>query len=91
VEVCPFDAIKEDFATRTADCTQCQTCAGVCPPKAIKFVERWNGVELKDPGTETEVAVTRRGFLGAAAGGMVAVLCIESVATEKNSCRCDHR
>ncbi|MDA0337157.1 MAG: 4Fe-4S binding protein [bacterium] len=81
VEVCPFDAIKEDFTTRTADCTQCQTCAGVCPPKVIKFVERWNGVELKDSGTQTEIPVSRRGFLGAAAGGIVAVLGIESVAS----------
>ena len=42
VEICPFDAIKPDFTTRTTDCTLCQTCAGVCPTHAIKFVERWN-------------------------------------------------
>ena len=40
VEICPFDAIKPDFTTRTTDCTLCQTCAGVCPTHAIKFVER---------------------------------------------------
>ncbi|MEX0715381.1 MAG: 4Fe-4S binding protein [Planctomycetaceae bacterium] len=70
VEVCPFDAIKPDFTTRTTDCTLCQTCAGVCPTHAIKFVERWNLVELKvenDPPTH-ETAIGRRGFLAAGIG-----------------------
>ncbi len=70
VEICPFDAIKPDFTTRTSDCTLCQTCAGVCPTQAIKFVERWNGVELKlldDPPTH-ETALGRRGFLAASVG-----------------------
>ncbi|MEX0702812.1 MAG: 4Fe-4S binding protein [Planctomycetales bacterium] len=70
VEVCPFDAIKPDFTTRTTDCTLCQTCAGVCPTHAIKFVERWNLVELKvenDPPTR-ETAIGRRGFLAAGIG-----------------------
>ena len=49
VEICPFDAIKPDFTTRTTDCTLCQTCGGVCPTHAIKFVERTNRVELKVP------------------------------------------
>ncbi len=70
VEICPFDAIKPDFTTRTTDCTLCQTCAGVCPTHAIKFVDRWNLVELKvenDPPTH-ETRLGRRGFLAAAAG-----------------------
>lgn len=70
VEICPFDAIKPDFTTRTTDCTLCQTCAGVCPTQAIKFVERWNLVELKvlnDPPTN-ETALGRRGFLAAGVG-----------------------
>jgi polyferredoxin len=70
VEICPFDAIKPDFTTRTSDCTLCQTCGGVCPTHAIKFVERWNGVELKlmdDPPTR-ETALGRRGFLAAGVG-----------------------
>jgi ferredoxin len=70
VEICPFDAIKPDFTTRTSDCTLCQTCAGVCPTHAIKFVERWNGVELKlldDPPTH-ETPLGRRGFLAAGIG-----------------------
>ena len=79
VEVCPFDAIREDFNTRTADCTLCQTCGGVCPTKAIQFVERWNRMELKSLGPVAEISVSRRGFLGAAAGGMVAVLGVESI------------
>jgi ferredoxin len=76
VEVCPFDAIKPDFTTRTTDCTLCQTCGGVCPTQAIKFVERWNGVQLKvlnDPPTG-ETRLGRRGFLSAAVGTTAATL-----------------
>ncbi len=75
VEVCPFDAIKPDFTTRTADCTLCQTCGGVCPTHAIKFVDRWNTAELKpvnDPPTG-ETALGRRGFLAWIAGGTTAL------------------
>ncbi len=76
VEICPFDAIKPDFTTRTTDCTMCQSCGGVCPTHAIKFVERWNIVELKienDPPTR-ETALGRRGFLSLAAGGTAAAV-----------------
>lgn len=75
VEICPFDAIKADFTTRTTDCTLCQTCGGVCPTHAIKFVERWNVVELKvenDPPTN-ETQLGRRGFLALAGGSTAAV------------------
>jgi MauM/NapG family ferredoxin protein len=70
VEICPFDAIKADFTTRTTDCTLCQTCGGVCPTQAIKFVERWNTVELKvlDDPPAHETTLGRRGFLSLAAG-----------------------
>jgi ferredoxin len=44
VEICPFDAIHEDFTTRTNDCTYCQTCGGVCPTDAIKFESLWTPV-----------------------------------------------
>ena len=70
VEICPFDAIKPDFLTRTTDCTLCQTCGGVCPTQAIKFVERWNFVQLKlpnDPPTG-DGPLGRRGFLAAGIG-----------------------
>ncbi len=76
VEICPFDAIKPDFTTRTTDCTLCQSCAGVCPTEAIKFVERWNRMELKaedDPPTG-ETGLGRRGFLSLVAGGAAAVV-----------------
>ncbi|MGB7344683.1 MAG: 4Fe-4S binding protein [Pirellulaceae bacterium] len=76
VEICPFDAIKLDFTTRTSDCTMCQSCGGVCPTHAIKFVERFNVVELKvqnDPPTK-ETALGRRGFLSLAAGSTAAVV-----------------
>lgn len=70
VEICPFDAIKPDFLTRTTDCTLCQSCGGVCPTQAIKFVERWNLVQLKlpnDPPTG-DGPLGRRGFLAAGIG-----------------------
>lgn len=70
VQVCSFDAIQSDFATRTADCTLCQTCGAVCPSQAIKFVARWNGTDLKaadDPPTG-DTSIGRRGFLTTAAG-----------------------
>jgi ferredoxin len=76
VEICPFDAIKPDFTTRVTDCTLCQTCGGVCPTHAIKFVERFNLVQLKmenDPPTG-ETALGRRGFLSLAAGTAAAVV-----------------
>jgi ferredoxin len=75
VEICPFDAIKADFTTRTADCTLCQTCGGVCPTHAIKFVDRWNTNLLKeenDPPVH-ETKLSRRGLLtGVAAGAAIA-------------------
>ncbi|MFT5527773.1 MAG: NAD-dependent dihydropyrimidine dehydrogenase PreA subunit [Pirellulaceae bacterium] len=75
VEVCPFDAIKPDFTTRTSDCTMCQTCGGVCPTQAIKFVDRGNLVQLKvvnDPPTN-ETSLGRRGFLSLVTGSAAAV------------------
>jgi ferredoxin len=81
IEICPFDAIQADFTTRTADCTLCQTCGGVCPTQAIKFVERWNTVELKivgDPPTH-EVPLSRRAALGATACGAAAVVGIHQL------------
>jgi ferredoxin len=76
VEICPFDAIKPDFTTRTSDCTMCQSCGGVCPTHAIKFVERWNVVELKVAGTPAnqETSLGRRGFLSLAAGTSAAAV-----------------
>jgi len=76
VEICPFDAIKPDFTTRTTDCTLCQSCGGVCPTHAIKFVPRWNKIELKvlnDPPTN-ETPIGRRGFLAAGVGLGAAVV-----------------
>ena len=71
VEICPFDAIKEDFTTRSNECTYCQSCGGVCPTDAIKFVSRWNTVELKifdDPPVQPR-PVSRRGFVAAGVAG----------------------
>ncbi len=70
VEICPFDAIKPDFTTRTTDCTFCQTCGGVCPTQAITFVGRWATLDMKtvnEPPTH-ETPLGRRGFLSAGIG-----------------------
>lgn len=59
VQVCPFDAIGSDFATRSRDCAFCQTCGGTCPAGAISFGRRRNAHAA------SEFPVTRRGFLSA--------------------------
>lgn len=69
VEICPFDAIHEDFTTRSQDCTWCQSCGGVCPSHSIQFVTRWHTQDLKpvgDPPVQPR-PVSRRGFVAAAA------------------------
>ena len=78
IEICPFDAIKADFTTRTEDCTLCQTCGGVCPTHAIKFVDRWDMTLLKkvnDPPVH-ETALSRRGLLTGVAAGVVTSVAI---------------
>ena len=85
VEICPFDAIQEDFHTRTSDCTYCQTCGGVCPTYAIKFVTRWNQEVLKvtdDPPVQPR-PVSRRAFLTTAAvtGGAAMIARVASPGT----------
>ncbi|MFO1001674.1 MAG: 4Fe-4S binding protein [Planctomycetaceae bacterium] len=94
VEICPFDAIKPDFTTRTTDCTFCQTCGGVCPTQAITFVGRWATLDLKavyEPPTH-ETALGRRGFLSAGIGvasslaaGTVAALTTRSFGADLDS------
>jgi ferredoxin len=81
VEICPFDAIHEDYTTRTNDCTYCQTCGGVCPTDAIKFVSRWNTVELKiaDDDTPNQPRpVSRRGFVAASVVGAAAAALVRA-------------
>ncbi len=70
IEICPFDAIKPDFTTRTTDCTFCQSCGGVCPTHAIKFVDRWevSGLKIENDPPTHETALGRRGFLSASVG-----------------------
>jgi ferredoxin len=72
VEVCPFDAIQEDYTTRTADCTFCQTCGGVCPPRAIQFVTRLHAGEA-EPEVEPSASLrplSRRAFAASAAAAV---------------------
>jgi len=74
--ICPFDAIKADYTTRTADCTLCQTCGGVCPTHSIKFVHRLERSNLKTPGDPPvhETAVSRRGLLVGSGVGVLGAL-----------------
>lgn len=76
IEICPFDAIKPDFTTRTTDCTFCQSCGGVCPTHAIKFVDRWevSGLKVENDPPTNETALGRRGFLSASVGTASGVL-----------------
>lgn len=76
VEICPFDAIKADYTTRTSDCTLCQTCGGVCPTHSIKFVDRWDRLNLKLPTVGRESLPTRRGFLAAMLAGAGAAVAL---------------
>lgn len=87
IEICPFDAIKLDFTTRTTDCTFCQSCGGVCPTHAIKFVDRWevSGLKIENDPPTNETALGRRGFLSASVGtvsgvfgGLFAATCTKS-------------
>jgi len=86
-EACPFDAIKGDYTTRTAECTFCQTCGGVCPTQAIQFVSRWNRENVAPPAPVAdeasvapagrELALSRRGFLAGALGGVATAAGVE--------------
>ncbi|MCP4857799.1 MAG: 4Fe-4S binding protein [Fuerstiella sp.] len=82
VEICPFDAIREDFTTRTNECTYCQSCGGVCPTDAIKFVTRWNFVQLKTPDDPPNQPrpVSRRGFVAAGLIGSAAAAITRGIA-----------
>jgi len=84
-KVCPFDAIRDDFTTRAADCTFCQTCGGVCPVRALKFVGRWDaeGLKEEDQTTAREIPLSRRGFLAGAVGGGAAAAGIRKVCGAK--------
>ncbi len=75
VEVCPFDAIEEDFTTRGLDCTWCQTCGGVCPVEAIQFTSS-KPIENAKPRCDSAArpSPSRRGFLAAAVGGAASAI-----------------
>jgi polyferredoxin len=80
VEVCPFDAIKADYHTRTSDCTLCQSCGGVCPTHSIKFVPRWDFSNLKKEEAPPDAKPSRRGFLTATLAGAATALSIQKLA-----------
>jgi NAD-dependent dihydropyrimidine dehydrogenase PreA subunit len=77
---CPFDAIREDYTTRTLDCSFCQTCGGVCPAHAIKFTTRWNRDPLRVPNDPPVVPrpLSRRGFITSGVAGMGTALGIRT-------------
>jgi len=69
IEICPFDAIQDDYTTRTADCTFCQTCGGVCPPGAIQFVTRFHREPFQVDGEPLMLSrpLSRRALVASAA------------------------
>ena len=74
IEVCPFDAVGQDFTTDTRNCAFCQSCGGVCPTHSIKFVTRWHNETLKpqrwDLRTTVPIVAARiPGGLGPGRGG----------------------
>ncbi|HPM79998.1 MAG TPA: 4Fe-4S binding protein [Candidatus Anammoximicrobium sp.] len=91
VEICPFDAIREDHTTRTANCTFCQTCGGVCPPGAIQFVTRFqrDGFRPEDGPAVSPRPLSRRAFVAtaAAAAGTAALVQFRSPAPGGNPVR----
>ena len=76
VEICPFDAVQEDFTTRMGDCTFCQSCGGTCPARAVKFVTRWNrdGLEPRAASSVPPRTISRRGLLVASVVGAAAAV-----------------
>ncbi|HUV39404.1 MAG TPA: 4Fe-4S binding protein, partial [Planctomycetota bacterium] len=66
VEVCDFDAIRDDDFTTTVDCTWCGACALVSPVRAIAYRPSVKPLEMRP---------SRRDFLkgSAAAAGLLAV------------------
>lgn len=91
IEICPFDAVREDFTTRTTDCTWCQACGGVCPPGAIQFATRFRTDRRQAEG-EPPLAprpVSRRAFVvsAAAAAGAAALIRRPGSATAGGSVR----
>ncbi|MFH1717055.1 MAG: 4Fe-4S binding protein [Planctomycetota bacterium] len=85
-DICSFGAVKGDYETHALNCTFCQSCGGVCPKHSIKFVGRWDNVNLKasrDVGDDA--SLSRRGFLmgmaGATAVGAAAPALVAARAT----------
>jgi len=76
LEICPFDAIGQDFGTQTSHCAFCQTCGGVCPTHSIDFVTRWHSETRKSSrdASTPRPPMSRRGFLTASASGVAAAV-----------------
>ena len=79
-DVCPFDAVDEDFTTRGLDCAWCQTCGGACPAGAIQFTLRGRREGLKEGGEDRSKSPSpsRRGFLAAGIGAVAVAIGLRS-------------
>ncbi len=62
-KVCDFAAIRDDFATRHARCSFCQSCGGTCPTGAIEFTDRWNRTNERPPADVPPTDRSRRAIL----------------------------
>ena len=65
VDVCPFDAVNDDFSTRVRDCAFCPECVAVCPVGAISF-----GKRTEPEGVSSGPPLSRRGFIEVSAAGV---------------------
>lgn len=70
--MCSFAAIESDYTTRHLNCTFCQSCAGVCPTRAIDFAGRWTRDNCKLPTEEKTVCISRRSIIAHMTGATVA-------------------
>ncbi len=76
LRACSFDAIAEDYSTRSSNCTVCRGCQSVCPQQAIQFVPRWSQRARAGilSASSAPTPCTRRGFflglIGATGGGI---------------------
>ena len=68
-EMCPMGAIDDDpKKVKVRECVQCKTCTLICPQEAISFKTLYSPFHED---IQTEIGITRRGFLYSLSGGLV--------------------
>lgn len=87
IELCPFDAIREDYTTRTQDCSFCKTCGGACPAQAIHFVIGGNRRKVEHPvdAPRATPCVSRRGLVISGIAGIGAAMGVRGGVTDAST------